>query len=192
MLHAALQMAAPYLAVALFMGVWSNAWLCLLAYHAQVLAWSWRRVALCLRGWDARAALAVGLPCALAGPALWLLLPHMSEHRPAEWLAGYGVSRAGLLLLAPYFGLVHPLLEEAHWSRLRRRAPAAHLLFAGYHLLVLRGLLAPGWLALCFGCLASASAIWGWAERRSGGGLRACWLAHAAADLGIVVAAILR
>ncbi len=185
-------MAAPYVAVALFMGVWSNAWLCLLAYHAQTAAWSWRRVALCLRGWDGRSAPAVGLPCALAGPALWLLLPHMTAQRPADWLAGYGVSRAGLLLLAPIFGLVHPMLEEAHWSGIRERTRAAHLAFAGYHVLVLRGLLPPVWLALCFACLASASALWGWAQRRSGGGLRVCWLTHAAADLGIVVAAFLR
>ena len=183
----ALRLAAPYVAVGIFLCVLHNAWLALLAYHAQILAW--RRV---VRPELARprpsAALLFALPSALAGPVLYLLLPHITRTDVVGWLARHHLSGAALLLMIPYFGLVHPVLEQIHWGSLRERTVLAHAAFAGYHLLVLGSLLTVPWLAACFAVLLAASLLWERMGRRSG----SVWPAIAsqiAADLGVVLAA---
>lgn len=192
-LERALAMLAPWWAVAVGLGLLHNAWAALALYHGQALIWSRYRVPLARRGWDWRTAAITVLPCALAGPILWAVLPLAAPGGGASaWLARWGVSPAGLLALLPVFGLLHPLLEEAHWSGLRERHWSAHLIFAGYHMPVLAGLLAPAWLAGCAGALVAASALWTRAQRQTAPGLAVCVAAHAAADLGIVLAAILR
>ncbi len=62
-----------------------------------------------------------------------------------------------MVAMVAYFGLVHPLLEQAHWTPLREATPIAHVAFAGYHMLVLASLLTVPWLAVCFVILTAAS-----------------------------------
>ena len=94
-------------------------------------------------------------------------------------------------MMVPYFGLVHPVLEQIHWTPLRDETPLAHPLFAGYHMLVLFSLLTVPLLVLVFIVLATTSVAWQFLAKRSGS-LAAPIVSHILADFGIVIAAWLR
>jgi hypothetical protein len=190
-------MAAPYIAVCVFWFGTGSAWLTLLAYHAQIVAW-WAvdrlRTGEPLRSpprprLDATALLI--LPAALAGPALYVLLPYVTRTDLAVWLATHGLSGVSLTVMVAYFGLVHPFIEQLHWTPLRERTPFAHVAFAGYHVAVLYSLLTLPWLALCLVVLLIASLAWRAVFRRTGSILGPV-ASHVAADLGIVLVAWLR
>lgn len=187
--HAA-AMLAPYLAVGVFWCALSNAWLAILAYHAQILFW--RRGKIFSRpGPPMRSGILIGATTVLAGPAIWVLLPYLVRADLASWLADYRMSDLGMLLMIPYFGLLHPWLEQVHWAPLREETPLAHPIFAGYHMLVLYSLLTPPWLVISFVVLTGASIAWQVMQRKFGG-LAAPIVSHVFADLGIVVAAWIR
>ena len=184
-----LKILAPYLAVGVFWCGLSNAWLAILAYHAQILFW--RRSDWCglaLRTPQRPGTILVALPCLLTGPLLYWLLPVMTQTDLPTWLHSHHMSRSSLLVMIPYFGLVHPLLEQVHWRGLRDETAWAHPAFAGYHLLVLSSLLPLPWLLLCFVVLVAASVAWQRAAKATGS-LAAPVLSHVLADLGAVLAA---
>ena len=186
---------APYLAVVVFFCRLRSAWLAILAYHLQILLWSRGGLGRVLEGWDGRRFLALGLPCLLAGPLAYWLLPWMlSDETLGGWFAAYGIPRWSLVLLVPYFGLVHPVLEQAHWGPLRQERRGAwlvHFAFAGYHILVLQSLLRWEWVPAVFLLLLGVSLVWTRVQREAGG-LAVPAASHVLADLGIVVAALLR
>lgn len=191
-MHMLPRLLAPYVAVVVFWCGLSTAWPAVLAYHAQILFWarkSDRRAH--LRGRMRARDVALSLPAALAGPLVYMLLPFMTRTDLSAWLAGHGLSRASLLIMIPYFGLVHPVLEQVHWAPLRRRTPLAHLCFAGYHAFVLYSLLTPAWLILCVAVLTLASLLWARLTDRSNS-LAMPVLSHILADTGIILAACLR
>lgn len=186
---------APYVAVLVFWCGLHSAWAALLAYHFQILVWSRRDLRRVLSGWSLRLFLAIALPCVVAGPMTYLLLPFMAHVSVHSWLTSYGLSGAALLLMVPYYGLIHPFLEQAHWSSLRaqpRVGPLAHFMFAAYHVLVLASLMRTPWILLCFVILSVASVCWRWTEQRQQGGLLVPALSQVLADGGLVVAALLR
>jgi membrane protease YdiL (CAAX protease family) len=187
LLSLTLRMLAPWLAVGVFWLGFGDAWLAILAYHAQILLWSLGRPLGLRRPMRDRITWLIALS-ALAGPALWLLLPHITRTDLGGWLALHGLSGASLVVMIAYFGLVHPLLEQAHWTPLREATPIAHVAFAGYHMLVLASLLTPPWLVVCSVILTAASVVWQEMTRRTG----SAWVAvasHMAADAGIVLVA---
>ena len=185
-----LQTLAPYIAVAIFWCVFKSAWLSILAYHAQILFWSWRRLGLLRRGWDLRMFLVAAVPCLLAGPLAYALIPHVTADAGLkEWLAGYGLNGLWWIAMVPYFGLIHPLLEQVHWSGLRSAGWPAHLAYAGYHGIVLFLLLQPLWLCVCLGILLVVSAVWSRIQEKCRGGLLVVACGHVFADLGIVAVA---
>jgi hypothetical protein len=183
----AIWLAAPYFAVAVFWCGLSNAWLAILAYHAQILWFS--RKDITETSWKISPRfILLALPAVLAGPLIWWLLPHITHTDFPAWLADHHLSRLSLAVMIPYFGLVHPVLEQIHWAPLREKTPLAHPLFAGYHMLVLFSLLTVPWLAIGFVALAAASVAWQFLAKRSGS-LAAPIASHILADLGIVIAA---
>lgn len=186
----ALRLAAPYLAVIVFWCAFSNAWLAILAYHAQVLLWS--RAPLANLHMTLRPRLLLpALPAALAGPVLYFLLPSMTHTDLSLWLTNHRLSSASLAAMIPYFGVVHPVLEQIHWKPLRERTSFSHPIFAGYHVAVLYSLLTIPWLILSFIVLTAASFAWQYAARRYNS-LAVPIASHMLADLGIVVVAWLR
>jgi len=187
-----LRMLAPTLAVWVFWSGFENAWMTLLAYHAQILFWSRHRLGAVLRGWRVDvAAVSAIVAGGAAGPLMFALLPHITVVDAGTWLAAHGLAGGSFLLMIPYFGVVHPILEQAHWHDLRDETPFAHAFFAGYHLFVLSTLISLGWLGLVFSALMAASILWYRLARRSGGSfVPACM--HIAADLGVVLAAWMR
>ena len=90
--------------------------------------------------------------------------------------------------MIPYFGVIHPYIEQVHWAELREKTFLAHFMFAGYHMLVLYSLLTLPWLILCFVTLAAASYIWQYMTKQAGS-LALPVLSHILADLGVVIAA---
>ncbi len=181
-----LKMLAPYVAVVALWFGGAGAWPTILAYHAQILFWIWldrRRSDLRFT----RCSLAWALPFVLAGPLVFFVLPHSSAGDVGEWLTRYGLSGSAWLAMIPYFGLVHPTLEQMHWAPLRRQSRWAHPAFAGYHALVLWTLLPAPWLAAVVAALALTSLAWKRMTPRTG--LAGTVLAHALADSGIAAAA---
>jgi len=183
-----LKLAAPYIAVMIGWSVCRDAWLTILLYHLQILLWSRGNLRKLFRGWSWRSFLLLGLPCALAGPLVYFLMPHITSMPLSDWLAAYGLTSTPLLLMVPYFGILHPLLEQAHWGPIREGCPCAHAYFTGYHALVLYHLLSPLWLGLCLAILASASVLWAYQAKKNGGAAVPV-AGHVLADLGIVIAA---
>jgi hypothetical protein len=184
-----LKMAAPYLAIAAFLIVFHDAWLAILAYHAQIVWWSRGPLLRSLRSKRTPLAWFV-VPSALAGPAAYLLLQRLPGIHLASWLAVNQLTGWALFLMVPYYAIVNPVLEEVFWTPLRESTPIAHVAFAGYHVLLLAALLPPLWLALVFVVLSGTSWVWQRLSREAGSLLPAI-ASHAAADLGIIVVALL-
>lgn len=183
----ALGLAAPYVAVAVCWFGLRNALLASLTYHGLILLLA--RGRLPRPQWPAQARLWwPALPAAAAGPLLYLLLPHIACVPIASWLAARNFSTDWLPFFLPYFGLLHPWIEQAHWRPLRERTAWAHPLFAGYHVPVLVSLTSWPWLVASFGGLTAVSFVWDRLTRRAGNLLPA-YLSHALADTGIVLAA---
>ena len=189
-LRLALKMAAPYLAVGVFWCLLHSAWLAILAYHAQILWWSRGSLPKLVKPKRTPAMLLVA-PLAFTGPLLYFILPRVTHTDLSWWLAYNRLSGTGFPVMVFYFGLVHPLLEQVHWTPLRESTPLGHIAFAGYHMLVLYSLLKVPWLAVCFVVLVTASLLWRRMARESGS-LVPSIASHIAADLGIMIAAWLR
>ncbi len=189
---------APYVAVIVFWSgfgtEWSSAWLAILAYHAQILFWA--RGELRAHRWPQwkrphSLFILAAPPAAAAGPGLYLLAPFVTNTDLSQWLAAHGLSGAALLLMIPYFGFVHPVLEQIHWRPLRERTWLAHPVFAGYHMIVLYSILGPPFLLLCFVVLVAASLMWLQMNRLSKG-MSLPIATHILADTGIIVGAWVR
>lgn len=200
---------APYLAVLIFWCGFESAWASLLAYHALILILSRRHLGRVAVGWRRRHLLLALLPSLATGPLVYSLLPSMVQLPIDAWLSAYGLSGLSRILMIPYFGVVHPVFEQAHWSSLRvyraagAGAPApgvqvrahelvAHVAFAGYHVLVLASLMRPEWVVISFGVLVLASVAWRRLEQYAGGGLAVAACSHILVDSGLVLAAVLR
>ena len=184
-----LRLLAPYFAVGVFWIGFSNAWLAILGYHLQIVLWHRFGRRLRARITENRMVCCTSLLAVLAGPVVYFLLPRIALVDLAQWLEGYGLRRASLLVMIPYFWVVHPILEQLHWQRLRAETVWAHAFFAGYHVLVLYALLPFGWLVVSFLVLLGISLLW----HKAGNTAQARWYcrgSHMLADLGIVLAVI--
>lgn len=182
---------APYLAVATGLLWLHSAWLTIILYHSQILFWSRRELRRLIQGWDSRRAAALLVPAALSGPLTYVLLPRMVSVRLGAWLAGVGLHGPAFIAFVFYYGLVHPLLEQAHWGWIRRDGRlgvAAHCAFAAYHALVLQAFMRPAWAVACLVVLASSSVVWHRLDTRPKGGLAIPAMSHLLADFGLMIA----
>jgi len=182
-----LRLLAPYVAVGVFWLGFSHAWLAILAYHLQIIVWyrfgRWIRT----REQGNHFASYVGLGCVLAGPLVYFILPQIVAVDLALWLEQYRMSGFSYFLMIPYFGLVHPMLEQVHWRSLRSETAWSHVWFAGYHVVVLHALLPILWLIACFAALVAMSWVWHKAGNTSTSRMYVT-ISHILADLGIVLA----
>jgi hypothetical protein len=189
---------APFLAVGIGLYAFRNAWLAILLYHFMIVICAIRvpRKTSTLRdGWSISWLVYLGLPCALSAPLLVVFLGDAlrTDIQLSAWLGRYRLSGIGLVLFVPYYGLLHPVLEQHHWDLLRRDPrlkSIVHILFAAYHVPVLALLLKPGWIALCFAVLVAASFSWAAARERLGG-LSVPTLSHIIADVAVIGATCL-
>ena len=185
----------PYAAVVAGLYGLKSGWAALLLYHAGMAAWlaasGYRPKKLVWGGWKKAFIFASG--GLAAGPALVLIWPmaKLPEEEMGGLLSGFGLGGWPLAVFAVYYSTVHPLLEESFW-RFRPAAPAMgwaeDLMFAGYHLLVLRFFLKPVFLPLVLLVLLLSGAAWRRIIR--GGGKTEALLSHAAGDAATMAAAI--
>ncbi|MBU8922872.1 MAG: hypothetical protein KOO63_13735 [Bacteroidales bacterium] len=185
-----LKLLAPYIAVGVFWCGFSNAWLAILAYHGQILFWS-RRSLSDMRWPDRKRIMLLALPAVLAGPLFYFILPYIAREDLSVWLADHHLSRLSLLAMIPYFGIIHPFLEQLHWAELRKHIQVSHPVFAGYHIVVLYSLLNIPGLILCFVVFTTVSSIWYRMTKRTDS-LAAPLVSHILADLGLILAAWLK
>ena len=210
-----LMIAAPYLAVIIGLYIFQNAWLSIFLYHGQIIFW-WllnRRQSLLpvsntsLELPESFKAILdktikVMLPIsALAGFACYFLLPYFVRDLGGLelWLKTNQLEGLALVLLIPYFGILHPPIEQAHWRKLTSlNSPYAyisHICFAAYHGLVLYPILQNFWVFVCITILCSISFLWSYIREKKNGyilnGNTLAILSHVLADIGIVTATYL-
>jgi len=186
-------MAAPTLAILVGWVGLQNAWIAIGLYHIQMICWSRSELPRTCRGWNRRTFLTSALPLLATAPVVYVLLPQITSVPVGTWLERYGLEGWQLGAMIPYFGIVHPFLEQAHWGRLResRFGPFSHVAFAAYHGIVVGSLLPPVWVLASILILITASCLWTYMARQARGGLLVPTLSHIFADLGMVVAAAL-
>src|SRR5574337_964380 len=149
----------PYLAIPFGLFWAQRAWVALLGFHAGMLAVLWIErpaipIAKLFHKEDNQVMLAA---CVIAGGSagvlLYFLWPFLGGARslPA-YLASLGLTSAIWPFFLAYFCLVNPWLEEYFWRGYlgspSKSITGVDLFFAGYHLLVLYGILSIGWLLL--------------------------------------------
>lgn len=188
---------APYLAVLLGLYVFRSGWISILLYHAQIV------LCLCFfktnikqilfAGFSLKYFLLFVFPLLLLGPTLYCLFPYVIADGTSfrEWLYGYGLGHRSYIMLIPYFCIVHPILEELHWGKFRDNKDkhwTMHVLFAGYHVLVIGGILGLPWVFVSFLALILTSYVWTALYDNLKGGIVPL-LSHAAADAAIIVSA---
>ena len=186
---------APYIAVLAGLVAMQSAWLAIVLYHVQIVAWNCRTWRHTIGGWDSNLARLLAPPCLLVGPVVYLALPFLLTHRDIldAWLVAHGLGGARLIAFAIYLGVLHPTLEQIHWNVLRsdkRYGGASHYAFAGYHALVLLPLLKTAGVLLSLVVLLLASMAWKHLSKRKGGLLLPAFT-HTVADLGIIGAVVI-
>ncbi|MEX2606682.1 MAG: CPBP family glutamic-type intramembrane protease [Kiritimatiellia bacterium] len=131
----------------------------------------------------------LGTLCLLTWPLLHFLWPYMAL--PAVEVSGLlsdcGLTGGTAWVFALYSVTIHPILEETFWRGMLPDHALSDALFAGFHVVVLAPLIHAGWLPVVFGVLWTASGIWRYLAR-STGGLLLPVLTHAIADLGVLLA----
>jgi len=163
--------------------------LAILGYHIQILLWmlisrddyQLGRVTKSFR---------LVLPALAAGVAAYFLLPYLIKISLEDWLIQFGLGNRSFYLMVGYFGLIHPFLEQRHWRPLCEKSFLGHVLFAGYHVLVLVSLMPWYWVISGFLVLFMTSLYWSWLYRREENGL-AGTLSHLFADFGMILAVLM-
>lgn len=191
----------PLLAVLIGMYWRESAWAAILLYHVGLVAGIWVRkealrevrwkspILVCgfaaVLGIAAYPAVRIGLPILVDPESLAQLGPKMEQ---------LGLAGGSLVAFVVYFAIVHPVLEEIGWrGALNESSPRPHhhdLEFTAYHLPVLWWLFPGQWALLAISVLTLVGSAWMWRWGRDRYGLIAVIVFHAAADLGIVVAAV--
>jgi hypothetical protein len=184
-----------------------SAWAAILLYHAGVVVGLMIRPAALQKlrtGFDLRwagSAIPLGI---VAFFAVRLMLPSLLGLEPEElWrgmpsrLSTMGLSGISLAAFAVYLVTIHPVIEDLAWCGLLADGTTSRgfrfhgFWFAIYHLPVLLFIFPGAWLlaGISFVVLLSASMLWRHIAGRTGG-LQSVILQHAAADAGIMAAAV--
>jgi len=184
-----LKVLAPIIAILIGWCWLENAWIAILGYHGQICLWmivgkDEYRIGRVDKSW------VLILPLACSGVIAYFLLPLLIRVDLTDWLGDYGLGNRSFYLMVIYFGLVHPFLEQRHWRPLCNEKVFGHVIFAGYHVLVLMSLLTVPMVILAFFVLLGASLFWSWLYLREGSGLAAT-ITHIFADFGMILAVLL-
>jgi hypothetical protein len=189
----------PYLAVGISLYGFQSAWSALISYQAVmigVVLYTSRSgclqpltgVPLMSQYW----VMLTAVTCLLAGPLVYALWPWLSPLPTlTPLLVGWGLSGQHWAVLAIYFCLSNPWLEELYWRSCLSRQTAGlagtDIWFAGYHGLVLFPILHWPWLLVALGFLGGAS--WWWRRlTHYSGSLAGAILTHAIADASLMLA----
>jgi membrane protease YdiL (CAAX protease family) len=190
-----------YGAVIAGMYLFRSGWAAILGYHLAIVAvlasgGGFSQAGRLVRGWHWGFGAAATGACLFAGALIYWLWPLIAldglEMGPR--LAQLGLSGWSWVAFIASYSLVNPWLEELYWrgwypSRLERPF-ISDLLFAGYHLFVLVLFVGVAWAGLAFLVLVTTARIWRALSQRCDGLLIPC-VSHLAADISVIVAAVL-
>jgi membrane protease YdiL (CAAX protease family) len=189
--------ALPYAAVGIGVYLFKSANTALFIYYPGIILFVWTTQRLELtrslaRGWNWGYGAALSILFALGGVVVFLLWPYAAREGIdlATVLAEYGLAGAKGLAFACVAVLLNPCLEELFWRGCFfdsvNRPSVIDIAFGGYHGMVL--LLVLQWWAAVSVVLMLSAASWvlRYAKHHCGGLAVPC-VAHAAADLSIVL-----
>lgn len=186
-----LRIIAPYLAVLVFWVWLQNGWLAILAYHAQIVYWACKEKKIPHLLGSLKQTWWITLPTIFTVVITYFLLPHIIEPEVLkEWFSAYKLTGTALLIMVPYFGIFHPVLEEMHWRRITNETQWGHLFFGAYHGMVLISLCALPLVLVAVLGLIGVSFLWSYLYKKEGS-LLSPILFHIFADLGMITAAVL-
>jgi membrane protease YdiL (CAAX protease family) len=189
--------ALPYLAVAIGLFWFRNAWTALLGFHLAIIlslltARSSIPIHILFKSNDARRVILSILLCGSSGIILYFLWPYFGivSDLPARTQAP-GLTKSTWPLFITYFILVNPLVEEYFWRGYlgspTKRFYISDFLYSGFHGFILLNKMQVGSIVYSLGVLVLAG--WFWRQiARLNKGLLAPVLGHMAADLTILLA----
>lgn len=192
----------PYLAVWAGIYLFKNAWIAMIGFHAAILltlaiARPNIPVRILFTSNHPKWILGSVLVCSIGGVGLYFLWQVLKiSYDLPSYLHFIGLpSPSSWMLFIFYFSLVNPFIEEYFWRGYlgsNSKFPAINdLYYAGYHALVLWGMVHP--ILILLAVLILTFAGWFWRQiAREDGGLLAPVLGHMAADFSILLVVYLK
>jgi membrane protease YdiL (CAAX protease family) len=192
----------PYLAVWAGIYLFNNAWFALIGFHVAILltlaiAQPDIPIRILVTSNHPKWILGSVLVCSTSGVGLYFLWEVLKiAYDLPSYLQSIGLtSPASWMLFILYFSLVNPFIEEYFWrgylGSKSKNLEITDLVYAGYHALILWGIVHP--ILVLFAVLILISAGWFWRQvAREDGGLLAAVLGHMAADFLILLAVYLK
>lgn len=189
---------APYLTVGIGLLMLHNVWAAIFGYHLAMLlimAVSGKGLSLSQlwQGGDSLRLPLLTVAGAGGGLLLWLLQPWVLVNgQLGAFTQSIGLNQQSWPFFIVYFVLFTPALEELYWrgylADSSLKPQVNDFLFAGYHLVVLGGIIQIGWLIIIFFLLAAAA--WCWRQSNHlGAGLISSFISHLAADISVILVA---
>ena len=186
----------PYIAIGIGFLIFHRAWLTVMGYHAGMIAVvlsSNTRPGLkgVFKGNHFWIPFITAFACVCSGVLLYLFWPYLALPPDINvFLRSINLSGGSWLVFIVYFSLVNPFMEEYYWRGYlgsdKKGITINDMLFSGYHLVILAGLIANSWLLVIFCGLTLAA--WAWRQiDRLNGGLLASVVSHLTADTAIVL-----
>jgi hypothetical protein len=185
----------PYVTIGVGLLVFHSVWAAILSYHAAMIAIMvaspGNPMKRPFQGRGFLLPLAAGLAGASAGILLFLFwpLPGLTENI-SSYVRSIGLNEGTWPAFLIYFILVNPLIEEFYWrghlAAVSRGIELNDLMFSGYHLIVMAGLVEMIWLVIVFAFLTVGA--WFWRQiNKANGGMLASIISHTAADATIML-----
>jgi len=186
----------PYLAVGIGWLVFHSVWIAVMAYHLgiiSILVFEREKVPFRLIFKSSKYKILIATASLGAAGGLLLYLCWSFLNIPGDinlYLQNSGLTPVLWPYFIAYFILVNPVLEECFWRGYlfdrSSRIVLNDLLFSGYHILVLAGMINFIWLIAVFVILIMGSWVWRQANRWNKG-LAASIISHIAADASIIL-----
>jgi uncharacterized protein len=186
----------PYVTVGIGWLVFHNVWIAVIAYHAGMMALLiWERgyvpFNLLLKSRNYKILIVIAALGAAGGLLLYLCWPLLNiPANIALYLQSRGLTPALWPFFIAYFILINPVLEECFWrGYLFNRFKGIILgdvLFSGYHILVLAGMINWFWLIPVFIILIIGAWVWRQVNRWNQG-LATSVVSHITADASIIL-----
>jgi hypothetical protein len=184
----------PYLAVAIGMYIFKNAWLTILLYHSGMVLFiaadsqrpAFRSI---LKGWNTTWAWIIPASAA-GGVAIYFLWPEMHKLPDLSGLlSSYGLTGWKWTLFLGYYSIIHPPLEQFFWrgylGNPSRNLRVEDIAFGFYHFFTMICFVDGFWALLS--CLILIGSAWMWRQMvQKTGGLLIPALSHLIADASII------
>jgi membrane protease YdiL (CAAX protease family) len=190
-----------YLAVAIGIFLFHNAWVALIVFHVSIVASLLIArpnipIETLFKHNNSKWTLASVLICGSSGPTLYFLWNYFGFAADlSTQVESLDLHRSNWIPFIIFFALMNPLIEEYFWrgylGSTTKNLHVSDFLYSGFHGLILLNKLQTG--SMFFGLAMLVIAGWFWRQiAREDGGLLAPVLGHMAADLSILMVVYLK